>query len=287
VSSRKVREDARPIDGPARLLCLLGLIAIGATAPVAAQTAPPSPLPLPEIGRTHSKGLCTTVRDRVAPAVLGLMKTDELIGAGHRALIKSGQDLIQPSGPTGDPATPKAALDLDYVYLERVVHAMAHNLQLIKRVLDDPKAFPKNATTDDDRYAQLLKAQIQDAANRQNDTLNRLNGVLESQAMNSMRQDISTQMQSTTKTTGNPGSPGSGFFDSLSLPGSGPAPMNGISAVAPANTAGHTIWDELARDVEIEQTRVAHAEQTLTPTVVAVAAGCRDELASPVPCAPP
>ena len=83
------------------LLAVLGMVAIGAATPVAAQTAPPSPLPLPEIGRTHSKGLCTTVRDRVAPAVLGLMKTDELIGAGHRALIKSGKDEIQPPVPSG------------------------------------------------------------------------------------------------------------------------------------------------------------------------------------------
>jgi hypothetical protein len=269
------------------LLAVLGMVAIGAATPVAAQTAPPSPLPLPEIGRTHSKGLCTTVRDRVAPAVLGLMKTDELIAAGHRALIKSGQDQIQPSAPTGVDRSPKAALDLDRAYLERVVQAMAHNLQLIKRVLDDPKAFPKNAATDDDRYALLLKAQIQDAANRQNDTLNRINGVLESQGMNAMRQDISTGMQSSTGPTNSMGSPGAGFFDTLSLPGSGPSPLNGISAVPPSNTAGHTIWDELARDVEIEQTRVAHAEQTLTPTVVAVAAGCRDELASPAPSANP
>jgi hypothetical protein len=265
------------------LFCLLGTIAISAIAPVGAQTAPPSPLPLPEIGRTHARGLCTTVRDRIAPAVLGLMKTDELIAAGHRALIKSGQDLVQPSGPSGTDPNPNAALDLDRVYLERVVQAMAHNLQLIKRVLSDPKAFPKNAATDDDRYALLLKTQLQDAANRQNETLNRINGVLESQGMNSMRADISAPMQSSTSTTGNPGSPGSGFFDTLSLPGSGPSPMNGISAVAPSNTAGHTIWNELARDVEVEQTRIAHAEQTLTPTVVAVAAGCRDELASPVP----
>ena len=164
---------------------------------------------------------------------------------------------------------------------------MAHNLQLIKRVLDDPKAFPKNAATDDDRYALLLKAQIQAAADRQNDTLNRINGVLESQGMNSMRQDVSIAMQSATgpvnsKRAGSGGG-GTGFFGPASFPGPGPTGLNGISAVPPSNTAGHTIWDELAGDLVIEQTRIAHAEQTLTPTVVAISARCRDELASPAP----
>jgi hypothetical protein len=239
------------------------------------------------IGHTHTKGLCTAVRDRIAPAVLGLMKTDELIGAGHRALIKSGKDEIQPPVPSGVDGMPKAALDLDTAYLERVVQAMAHNLRLIERVLDDPKAFPKNAATDDDRYALLLKAQIQAAADRQNDTLNRINGVLESQGMNSMRQDVSIAMQSATgpvnsKRAGSGGG-GTGFFGPASFPGPGPTGLNGISAVPPPNTAGHTIWDELAGDLVIEQTRIAHAEQTLTPTVVAISARCRDELASPAP----
>jgi hypothetical protein len=268
---------------PARtLLAVLGALAISAAAPVGAQTAPPSALPLPEIGRTHSKGLCTTVRDRIAPTVLGLMKTDELIGAGHRALLKSGQDQIQPSGTVTN-----GALELDYVYLERVVQAMAHNLQVIKLALSDATAFPRKAVTDDDRYALLLKAQLQDAADRQNDTLNRINGVLESQGLITVRRDISTSMQSSAGPVNPIGSSGAGFFDTSALPGSGPLALSGISAIPPSGTAGHTIWNELAHDVEVEQMRIAHAEQTLTPTVVAIAVACRDESASPAPSATP
>lgn len=264
------------------LLAVLGALAISAAAPVGALTAQPPALPLPEIGRTHSKGLCTAVRDRVAPAVLGLMKTDELIAAGHRALLKSGQDQNQPSGTATN-----GALELDHVYLERVVQAMAHNLQIVKLALNDPKTFPKNATTDDDRYALLLKVQLQDAADRQNDALNRINGVLESQGMNSARKDISTAMQSSAGPVNPIGNAGAGFFDTSALPGSGPTGLSGVSGVGPSNTTGHTIWDALALDVEVEQTRIAHAEQTLTPTVVAIAIGCRDELASPAPSAAP
>jgi hypothetical protein len=210
------------------------------------------------------------------------MKTDELIAAGHRALLKSGQDQIQPSSTDTN-----GALELDKVYLERVVQAMAHNLGVIKGALSDSKAFPKKAVTDDDRYALLLKAQLQDAADRQNDTLNRINGVLESQGMNAFHDDISTPMQSSTGPVSPIGSAGGGFFDSSSLPGSRPVAMGGVSAVGPSNTTGHTIWDALAHDVEVEQTRIAHSEQTLTPTVVAIAVGCRDEMASPAPSAVP
>src|ERR1700722_4860607 len=160
---------------------------------------------------------------------------------------------------------------------------MAHNLQIIKVALSDPKMFPKKVVTDDDRYALLLKAQLHDAADRQNDALNRINGVLESLGMLTMRYDISTSLQSSVGPENPKGNSGIGFFDSSSLPGAGPLGLGGTSGVPPPNTAGHTIWNELARDVEVEQAHIAHAEQTLTPTVVAIAVGCRDELASPAP----
>jgi hypothetical protein len=251
--------------------------AFGALCILTAQAPAPGPTSLPEIGRTRAKGFCTTVRDNVAPSVLGLMKTDELIGAGHRALLKMAHD-------NGSPAE----LEIDQLYARKVVLAMAHNLAVIKKMLADEKRFPKTPVTDDDRFALLLKAQLQAAADRQNVALNHVNGMLEAKAMGQMRTDISSQMSSSvtepSKKTTEPDA--DRFLGASSLPGSGP---NGLfdRGTQLAKTPGNTIWDKLALDVEVQQARIAGAEQTLTPTVVAAAAACRGDGPSAAPSPPP
>jgi hypothetical protein len=240
--------------------------ALAAAAMIALTGQAPAPVPssLPVIGHTHAKGFCATVRDNVAPSVLGLMKTDDLIGAGHRALLKSAHDAS--TGSTDE-------LQMDRLYLEKVVGAMAHNLGIVKKMLSDTNRFPKTPVTDDDKLAALLRAQLQAAADRQNDALNHIDGILETEGMSSMRHDISSAMQTTTANAGGQtpaGAPG-GFLDSSTVPGANPLPLGGTAAVAPSRALGHTIWDRLAADVEIQQAHIAAAEQTLTPTVVAVA----------------
>jgi hypothetical protein len=252
---------------------LAALCVLTAQAPAPTQ----APTTLPEIGRTHSKGFCTTVRDNVAPSVLGLMKTDELIGASHRALLKMAHDSSSPT-----------ELQLDQVYAGKVVLSMAHNLGVIKKMLADANRFPKTPVTDDDRFALLLKAQLQAAADKQNLALNHINGILEAKAMGQMRADISTQAASSVALEGKPHSePGEDtFLGASSLPGSGPGGMFDRGAPL-AKTPGNSIWDKLALDVEVQQTRIADAERTLTPTVVAAAAACRGEGPTPAPSAKP
>ena len=245
----------------------------------------PVPTTLPEIGRTHSKGFCSTVRDNVAPSVLGLMKTDELIGASHRALLKMAADSSLPKALDGS-ASP--AFQLDQAYAGKVVLSIAHNLGVIKKILSDEKRFPKKPVTDDDRFVLLLKAQLQAAADRQNLALNHLNGVLEGKAMGQMRADIATQMSSSVGMANKPAAEADedAFLGASSLPGSGPGGM--FERGAPlAKTTKNSMWSTLALDVEVQQTRIAAAEQALTPTVVAAAAACRRDAASPAPSAAP
>jgi hypothetical protein len=250
--------------------------ALAALSMLTAQAPAPSPTSLPEIGRTRAKGFCTTVRDNVAPSVLGLMKTDDLIGAGHRAVLKTAHDEA-----AGSPET----MEMDQLYLDKVVAAMAHNLGVVKKMLADDKRFPKTPVSDDDKLALLLKSQLQAAADRQNDALNHLNGILETEGMTSMRKDISSAMQGATANAGGPtGSSPGGFFDSSSVPGANPLALGQSGAIAPSRALGHTLWDRLAADIEVQQAHIAQAEQTLTPTVIAAATGCRDDApASPAP----
>jgi hypothetical protein len=249
---------------------------LGALCVLTAQAPVPGPTTLPEIGRTHSKGFCSTLRDNVAPSVLGLMKTDELIGASHRALLKMAHDNAS-----------KEALEIDRIYAGKVVAAMAHNLGVIKKMLADERRFPKTAVSDDDKFALLLKAQLQAAADRQNVALNHVNGILEAKAMGQMRSDLPLGMAASVSAENQKyAEPDSDkFLGPSSLPGSGP---NGMfdRGMPLAKTPGNTIWDQLAADIEVQQTRVAAAERTLTPTVVAAAAACSAEAPSPAPSAP-
>jgi hypothetical protein len=101
--------------------------------------------------------------------------------------------------------------------------------------------------------------------------------------MGQMRADVSTQAAGSVAIENKPHTePGEdAFLGASSLPGSGPGGTfdRGLPL---AKTPGNSIWDKLALDVEVQQTRIAAAEQTLTPTVVAAAAACKGE-PSPAP----
>ena len=270
---------------------ILALAAAGALA-LTAQVPSPAPVPptLPEIGRVHSKGLCTTVRDSVAPIVLGLMKSDELVGAGHRAFLKIADDSRTDSSKLG------AAMQIDQLYLRKAADAMAHNLRIIDKLLADDKQFPKKATSDDDRIAQLLKEQIASVAAQQRKTLDIMNGALETEELGRMQNDFgggSTVMGATagtnapkgSLTSGERGPDPSGSFvgvAGLSMPQNGATTID-PRTLATGKTAGHTVWDRLARTVEVQQSAIAGAEQRLSPTVVAISIACREELSSPAP----
>jgi hypothetical protein len=270
------------VSRAARALGLL-LVALTASAGSAvAQTVPaPGVTPPPTIGSTHSKGFCDTVRDNVAPSVLGLMKNDALIGAGHRAFAKMVHDTTTSSS---------AALDLDRVYLEQVVHALAHNVTTIDTLLADQRRFPKTPTSDDDKLAAELAAQLRAARDRQNDALNLIDGTLETEQMGQMRQDVSQQMQSAVgpsmaPTAGAP-SPAPNFLDTAGLPSYSAIAAFDPRTLATSSTLGNTPYDRVLRALDNDQARIAGAEQTLSPTIVAAALGCQ-AAASPAPTAAP
>ncbi len=239
---------------------------------VALTAQTPAPSPIPFIGGTHAKGFCATVRDNVAPSVLGLMKTDELIGAGHRATLKTA------IGP--DTRRRRTRSRWTCCTSRKVVASMTHNLGVIKKLLADESRFPKKPVTDDDRYALLLKSQLQETAARQTVALNHISGIVETVAMGNMRNDVDLQMQGTLGTP--PPSASSSapsiadqFLGVTALPGSGPGGMFSRPGVGVSNVRGQTIWDKLALDIEVQQAHIAGAEQALSPTVIAAATACK------------
>jgi hypothetical protein len=246
-----------------------------------AQSAPaPAASPLPVIGHTHAKGFCDTVRENVAPSVLGLMKTDELVGASHRVFAKMAQDQTA-SEPT--------ALQMDRVYLDQVVHAMANNMRVMDKLISDPNRFPKVAHSDDERLEQLLQAQLRAAREQQNAALNQINGIMETNGLADSAGEVQSSSVVAAMTPGQThyggtgwvtpnGNNGTGFMGAASLANPGPGPLPDPRDLAIDNTRmGHTVWDRALAAIEVDQTRIAHAEQTLSPTVVAAALGCQPD----------
>ncbi len=224
------------------------------------------------------------MRDSVAPMVLGMMKSDELVGASHRALLKTGDDARSGS---------RAAMDMDQVYLRHAVDAMVHNLHVIDKLLADEKRFPKKATTDDERIAQQLKGQIQAVEEQQRAALNTIANALDAEDLGRMQNDLPGGLAAITSgdvsppkgalVNGTRGPDADGSFIGVSgliMPQKMTPPP---AARGNAKTLGHTVWDRLAAGVEMHQTAIAGAEQKLTPTVVAISVACRAELSSPSP----
>jgi hypothetical protein len=283
--------------GWAAAIAVALLLTAEAQAPAPAPS--PSPSTLPEIGRTHARGVCTTVRDAVAPMVAGLMKSDEVIGAGHRAFAKMGHDMISRNPDQ---------MDLDRLYLARVAAAMAHNLGLIDKLLADENRFPKHPKSDDERIAQTLAAQLRAVADQQRKALDLFNGVAETDAMGRMQNEFNKGLGPGDTVTGPVGSsdpsgksdvqPPS-FLGAAALPmnnappGADPravhnAPQTNAGALATsAKASGHTIYDQLETTLEQRQAAIAQAEYQLTPTVVGISVACRAELsATPAPRTP-
>jgi hypothetical protein len=160
--------------GAVRWLVVVACALLAAGSPVAAQQpsppASPPPAALPYIGGTRSSAPgCRALRDAIAPAVLDLMRDDELIGASRSTYRKMAHQ-----SETGG--------DLGRVGLGRAVTLMARNLGELRTLLDDPKRFPRS----DDPRLQEIRTRLRETADRQEAALNVINGVLETDLMAKM-----------------------------------------------------------------------------------------------------
>ena len=162
------------------VFALVLCFAASSVAAFAAPNEPPtSPLPLPEIGRTHSVSkLCATVRDSIAPAVAGLMKTDELIGETEETYRKMA---TQGAG----------SRELARIRLDRSVTSMAHNLQIVQGLLDDKQRFGSSGHAEDDALVKGLHDSLKNVEDRQNKALNIIGGVLETDLLAEGLRDFS------------------------------------------------------------------------------------------------
>ena len=281
----------------------------------AAPSPEPSPAILQEIGRVRSRTpLCSTLREAVAPSILALLKSDSVLSAGGRTFVTMGKHELERS---------RGQLELDRLQLDKQVVAIVKNLQAVDILLMDTKRFPKVATTDDERRALAIKAQLLQIAKAQNDALNVISGTLETDRMGQMQHDFPTKINAATAVPGGhadqPGTAatdpdlgpvsylGSAGVQSASSTGSsdtqsstsgvtmsGPqaagtrlsgfgAPTDIRTIAGNSKSMGRTLYDAMAGDLNAKRIPIDNLERTASQTIVDAAQRCNLEPPATMP----
>ena len=277
---------------------MLGHFLLAVTAAVSSPSPAPTPT-LKTIIRVHSSPLCSTLNTSVFRTVQGLRINDNLIDASKPLLLRMGKEFVPTSdagrefdqlqahwgnAPGGTHDT-NPALELDNQRLLMVASEIAHNLEKIDKLLQDPARFPSVATTDDDKQALLLKTQLQAVADQQRKNLNVLSGLGDTFSL----QDLIAR--------------GDGTQGAINGGGTGQVSHNDqdvsfqdVVSGADRGRVGHPVNPTVDTDPAITQTPIgladnpmarfyvgvaqnqvdtAQAENVLTPTILAAVAQCK------------
>ncbi len=273
------------------------MLAIFILAVIAAPVETPAPAPtaLKTIITVRSTQLCTATATTVLHTIQGLQANDRLIESSKPLLLETGRDFIPVSevgnafgkrtSHFGGAHDPSPALLLDSQHLVKLTDEIIHNLAIIDSILNDQTRFPATAKTDVDKEELLLKSELQAIADRQRKTLNILYGLADTLSLQEL----------VAKGDGMQGASGGGgtgvqvgqsdqdvsFRDVLSASARGRSgPVDPTVDQDPAVSQAPTELSNspIARfylGVAEEQRSTASDENTLTQTVLAVAATCR------------
>ncbi|MEO6990917.1 MAG: hypothetical protein ABI346_08950 [Candidatus Baltobacteraceae bacterium] len=246
----------------------------------------PTSTPLKEIGRVRASVTCTALRAIAAPTLVGLVKNDEVIGRGHQVVMKMRDDLKNNSS---------TALDLDRSYMETVVRALAHNLEIVDKLLGDSKRFPRFAKNDDERQALAMRDQLQAVSTSQMAALNVLDGQLETDLLGQMQttpglDTMKSVIGPETRNTPPPSAATPGPPTYLSVAGlPSTDPQFDPRTLGASGLLGNTAYDKFLSAIEVQQVRVDSNEHVASDTIVKLAPGCGARAVpapSPTPLAP-
>jgi hypothetical protein len=93
---------------------------------LADEPTPAAESPLPDIGRTHSRTVCSVMRDTVGPAILATQRADKHFADARDALFSYVTE------------TNTGARNLKHAQLDRVAVAMAEEVRKLKTAIEDP-----------------------------------------------------------------------------------------------------------------------------------------------------
>ncbi len=200
---------------------------------------------------------------------MGLMKNDEIIGAGHRAFAKMARDQAGSSA---------GAIEIDKLYLQQVESRLVHNLQVVDKMLGDQQRFPANPLTADERDTVMMKTQLQAVADVQRKALDIVSGTLATESLGQMQHEFNTGMQSAIGTPGPPVVPTDdpvSFIGAAGLPDESPNAGLPTTAAKTSSLGGHTVYDGMAAVIESQQGTIARRERVATASILTAVDDCR------------
>jgi len=113
--------------GSVAFVVLLAVASAGIAHAQEEATPAPSGSPLPEIGRTRARTLCTVLRDTVGPAIVATQRADAHFADARNALFAYVSE------------TNLGARNLKHAQLDRVAIAMAEDVRKLRTALEDPR----------------------------------------------------------------------------------------------------------------------------------------------------
>lgn len=267
---------------------------------LAAMVSPPTPQPaLKTIVTVHSSQFCTALVLSVRPALVGLMRNDQLIGLGQSALSNADHDYkfggqAESSFNQQGAATwsPNSGITTMLDSRERqLASAMAYNVEGVEAALANPNA----PTPEGDDKAKLaaIKAQIAAILNEQRKASNILSG-------NADTADLAGLYNDSSRT---------GIESDYPNAQVNPADLNGISALGARMTSQDNVvpvpgkgkvsttepvdqskasisraetsapfyspYDKLVRALQMDKTLIVRSEESATKAIVQAAVECQ------------
>lgn|GEM_PF-2338040 len=135
-------------------------------------TPPPNAMPLPVIGTTRAKPVCTAIRRAVAPAVAAALKNDQTYGG----LRKNIFDYVVKDS--------EEARDLHLTQMDREVDGMVKNVNNLEDALKSSALdIPATAKPEDAKMLRDLKTTLTGVLTAQKTQLNAMSGFVETERM--------------------------------------------------------------------------------------------------------
>jgi hypothetical protein len=142
-------------------------------------TATPTPPPLKEIVHVRSSALCSGLKKTILPVVGHEIQIDKMIATSRPIFNDLTTKRRLGSG--------KAAEDLDVVRLEGLIRPLNDNIGAAKKLLEDPKAFPKQATTQQDKDLLAIRDSLRASVARQENVLDMISGFVDTQQLGELQ----------------------------------------------------------------------------------------------------
>jgi hypothetical protein len=219
-------------------------------------------VPLPLIGTTKAKPVCSAIRRAVAPAVTAAMKNDQVYGGLRKTIF----DYVVKDS--------EQARDLHLMQMDRKVDDMVKNVNALEDALKSP-AFdiPGTAKPEDAKTLRDLKRTLTNVLVGQKTQLNAMSGFVETERMRRFGQ-LSESEQNMQRANGSNVAPGGNLQT--------PMPISGFLRDTQTTFTGqHTTVvslndaHKLDRDLGDIAAFTTHHEEQFSKVIIPAAASCK------------